>query len=418
MATLVLQIPSRNRLRTGAVADGASRPERAGTEYRYVLSLNGLSVDQHGQAAAALLPKADNVVAMLADADIAWHRIPLPKAPAARLRAALGGVLEEALLDDAEQTHFALAPQAVAGQPTWIAAVNRRWLAGELAALEKAHVFIDRVVPAAWPDELPSGHFAEVEAQADGGAHGVSLTWSHPEGVVCLRLQGALARSLVPQPAPPGTRWSSTPGAAAAAEQWLGAPVNVMAPPERLLQAARTLWNLRQFELARRNRGMRALRDGFKQWRSPAWRPVRYGAVALVAAQLIGLNLWAWSQKRAVEAKRVAAVQLLQASFPNVRAVLDAPLQMNREVQTLRTLAGKPGDTDLEPMLQAAAAAWPPDRPPVENLRFEPGKLSLAATGWDPAQVEQFRGRLRPAGWQVDAADGRVVLTRAARGTP
>ena len=51
---------------------------------------------------------------------------------------------------------------------------------------------------------------------------------------------------------------------------------------------------------------------------------------------------------------------------------------MQRETQALRTLAGKPGDSDLEPMLQAAAAAWPNERPPVENLRFEPGKLTLA----------------------------------------
>ena len=60
-------------------------------------------------------------------------------------------------------------------------------------------------------------------------------------------------------------------------------------------------------------------------------------------------------------------------------------------------------------MLQAAAAAWPNERPPVENLRFEAGKLTLAATGWSDAQIEQFRGVLRPAGFQVDASEGRLV---------
>jgi general secretion pathway protein L len=56
---------------------------------------------------------------------------------------------------------------------------------------------------------------------------------------------------------------------AAAAEQWLGTSVNVMPPAQRLLQAARTLWNLRQFELARRNRGLRALRDTEPQAAAP-----------------------------------------------------------------------------------------------------------------------------------------------------
>ena len=85
---------------------------------------------------------------------------------------------------------------------------------------------------------------------------------------------------------------------------------------------------------------------------------------------------------------------------------------MARETQSLRTLAGKSGENDLEPMLQAAATAWPGERPPVENLRFEPGKLTLAASGWSDAQIEQFRAALRPSGFRVDASEGRLVLTR------
>jgi general secretion pathway protein L len=89
---------------------------------------------------------------------------------------------------------------------------------------------------------------------------------------------------------------------------------------------------------------------------------------------------------------------------------------MARETQSLRTLAGKTGESDLEPMLQAAAAAWPGERPPVENVRFEPGKLTLAASGWSDAQIEQFRAALRPTGFRVDASEGRLVLTRTRTG--
>jgi len=89
---------------------------------------------------------------------------------------------------------------------------------------------------------------------------------------------------------------------------------------------------------------------------------------------------------------------------------------MQREVQALRSIAGKPGDTDLEPMLVAAASAWPADRPPVDNLRYEPGKLILAAAGWSDQQIAQFRGMLQPAGWQVESAEGRLTLSRARPG--
>ena len=419
MSTLVVQIPQRQRLRgsTGELAPPASS---LSTEYSYVMSPDGLALESQGRCAAALLPKATSVVAVLADADVSWHRIALPKAPAARLRAALGGVLEEALLEDADDVHLALAPDAVAGQPTWVAAMSRRWLRSELAALEKAEVFVDRVVPMAWPDDPPLGHFAETEDVADGVAHGIALNWAHPNGVASVRLQGGLARALVPQPAPAETRWSATPGAVAAAEAWLGGPVRVMAPGQRLLQAARSLWNLRQFDLARGNRGARALRDTARQFFSREWRPVRFGIAALLVAQVIGLNLWAWHQRGAIEAKQAAMKSLVKTTYPNVSpqdVQRDADAVMQRETQALRTLAGKPGETDLETMLQAAASAWPPERPPVETLRFEPGRLTLSAAGWSDAQVAQFRSLLGPGGWTVESSEGRLTLARARPGS-
>ena len=142
MSILVIQIPSRRRLAAGA----SGIPAAAGTDLAYI-STDGRSVQAQGEAAAALLPRATTVIAVLADADASWHRITRPKAPANRLRAALVGVLEEALLDEPEAVHLALAPGATAGQPTWVAAVDKAWLQQELASLQKAGVFVDRVVP-------------------------------------------------------------------------------------------------------------------------------------------------------------------------------------------------------------------------------------------------------------------------------
>jgi len=418
MSTLVVQIPPRSRLRSSL---GAAAPEASGlaTDYVYVSSPDGLALEAQGHCAASLLPKATTVIAVLGDADVSWHRITLPKAPAARLRAALGGVLEDALLEEDDDVHLALAPAATPGQPTWVAAVSRRWLRAELAALEKADVFVDRVVPMAWPDDPPIGHFAETEVDPGSTAHGIALHWAHADGVASVRLQGGLARALVPSPAPAETRWSATPGAVAAAEQWLGSPVRVMAPGQRLLQAARSLWNLRQFDLARRTRGGRALRDSARKFFSPAWRPVRFGIVGLVVAQIVGLNLWAWHQRSEIEAKQLAMQTLVKTTYPNVSAQdvqRDADAVMQRETQALRTLAGKPGDADLEPMLQAAASAWPADRPPVETMRFEPGRLTLTAPGWSDAQIAQFRGLLRTSGWAVESTEGRLILSRARPG--
>ena len=414
MSTLVIQLPERPRLHARAMDDAAPDPGRR-REYVYVTSADGIEFEAQGDAAAALLPRRSQVIAVVREADVAWHRVLLPKAPASRLRAALTGVIEEALLEDAESAHLAVAPLAVAGAPAWVAAIDKAWLEEELAALQKGGVFVDRVVPMAWPDEPPIGHF-HVSATSDPTAPGGTvLTWANADGVATVRLDGGLARALVPNPAPVSTRWTAAPIAAVAAEQWLGAPVTVMPIEQRLLQAGRSLWNLRQFDLARKTRGARAARDWLRQAMSPAWRPVRIGAALLVVAQIVGLNLWAWHQKSAIEARRSAIQALVKATYPRVSEAdiqRDARAVMLRETQALRALAGKPSDSDLEPMLQAAAAAWPNERPPVENLRFESGKLTLAASGWSDAQIAQFRGVLRPAGFQVDASEGRLVVTR------
>ncbi len=418
MSIVVVQLPERQRLSARGGPPPEESSSRLGTEYGYVTSTDGLLMTGQGTCGAALLPRAATVVAMLADTDVSWHRITLPKAPAARLRAALVGVLEEALLEDAEDVHLAVAPGATAGQPTWVAAVDRRWLRAELAALEKADVFVDRIVPASWPDDPPSGHFAETSA-GSGPDQGVLLHWAHAGGVANIQLQGGLSRALVPRPAPAGTRWSATPGAVAAAEQWLGMPVNVMSRAERALQAARSLWDLRQFDLAQRTRGARALRDGLRRFASPQWRPVRWGLAALVVAQIAGLNLWAWHHRSTIEARQKAIQAAVRTAFPRVSDLdvqRDAAAVMQREVQALRTLAGKPGDTDLEPMLMAAASAWPADRPPVETLRYEGGRLTLTAPGWSEQQVGQFRSLLQGAGWQVESNGAQMVMSRGRPG--
>jgi general secretion pathway protein L len=415
MSTLVVQIPPRPRLRARS-ADAVDADSRGSAEYSYALTSDGLALVSQGRCAPSLLPKATSVVAVLSDSDVSWHRITLPKAPAARMPAALIGMLEDALLEEAETVHLAVAPDASAGQPTWIAATDRAWLGAELAILEKSLVFVDRVVPIAWPDEPPCGHFEEdanaPQESGDGGT-AITLSWAHADGVAFLPLRGTLARTLLPTPLPEGAHWTATPGAAAAAEEWLGTRVAVTSTGHRALKAARSLWNLRQFALARKTRGARALRDVWRQFQTPTWRPLRYGLMALVVVQLLGLNLWAGYQSNVLATKKKSMLALLQATFPNVRGGLDVPLEMQRETDALRTAAGKPGDADLEPMLQAAAAAWPPDRPPVDQLKYEPGRLTLKAEGWSPEQIDRFNSQVRPAGWRVDVNEGLLVLTRA-----
>jgi general secretion pathway protein L len=413
----VIQLPPRDRL--GARAAGAEPGAglRLPGEWPFVLSNDGRSVAQQGSAPLALLPRADELLLLLADADVSWHPVNVPKAPAARLRAALVGVMEEALLDDDDALHFALAPDAAPGRTGWVAVTQRPRLVAALQALQVAGLNVQRVLPGCLPVAAGGpahGHFYTADP-SQGDVPCLSLASEH--GVLNLRLAGSLGRAL--QPVEAGTRWTATPAAAAAAERWLGTPVAVLTDAEHALQATQGTANLMQFDLVPRHRGTLALRDAAHRFFSREWRTVRWGLVALLLLQLVGLNAYAWQQRQVLAAKRQAMADLLRSAHPGVRAVLDAPLQMERETERLRTAAGKAGDGDLESLLAACAAAWPDGAAPVQGLRFEPGKLSMVAPGWGEPQLLQFKDRLRSAGLGAELAEGRVNVTRlAAKGAP
>ena len=421
MTLLVIQLAARPN--AWSEVGAAATPGANLVTFQHVLSVDGIAVGQVARANAAALPRADSVVAVLPASDVAWHRATLPKAPPARMRQALAGMLEEQLLDEPEDSHLAIAPQARAGDLGWIAATHRGWLTRQLAILEEAGVIVDRVVPACAPSERqserPTGHFSVRSAQGDVGATGGTtdslwLSWSDFRGALCLPTAGGLARSMVP-PGASAAVWSATPAAAATAERWLGAPVSVRSEAEQALTAARSGWNLRQFELAAHARGLRALRGMGRKMLGDHWRPLRWGMAALVLVHVLGLNLWAWLQQRGIDERRAELTAVLRASHPQVRSILDAPLQMQRETELLRAAAGRAGPEAFESMLALAAAAWPDARPPLERLKYEPGRLVVPAAGWMPAQIQQLRGKLEAAGGKLDASDTELSIARAPR---
>lgn len=429
MSVLLLLLPPCPR-----AAGASARPPG---RWRYVWSANGTNVDRSGSAATELLPKADSIVAVVGAADLSWQRITLPRAPAARLRAALAGALEDQLLEEPETLHFALPPKPEAGTPTWVVALNKAWLKNLLEAIEASGRNVDRVVPEVWPDAAARGHFHSAASAAavlddptgtlgdTAEAHPL-LTLATASGACQLRLGGTLAGPLARQMLGSGpVQFTATANAAAAAEAWLDQQglaqrVSLCSEHQHLLAAASSPWNLRQFDLLPQLRGTRALRDAARRLGSPAWRPARWGLAALVGLQLVGLNAYAWQQQRTLQAKREQALNLLKTTHPQVRAVLDAPLQMQRENERLLAAAGKPGGTDFETLLAAAAVAWPEGMAAAQSLRFENGQLQLSVPGAGEAQAAALRERLRGQGLEARLQDNRVVVQRASNtgGTP
>ena len=100
---------------------------------------------------------------------------------------------------------------------------------------------------------------------------------------------------------------------------------------QRAVVAAQSDWDLAQGEWAQ-GTSQRFLRLAQHVWQTlfhtPAWRSVRIGLATLLALQVLGLNAMAWREQRALDLHKAQLSQILTATFPSVRLVIDAPLQV------------------------------------------------------------------------------------------
>lgn len=420
MRHLVVALPAPPRGEGSGIAPPSSGS--AGLELDYALgTADALSpaVAQSGRAAASLLPQPQGagaeVIALLPAAAVSWHAVQLPKGVSAnasaspRLRAVLDGLLEDRLLDEPERLHLVISPQPTANGRHWVAACDREWLRGWCAVLEAAQRPVDRIVPEAAP--LPAG---AALLQISGDADHPQACLADTEGVWCAPLAALSQATALPD----ALDVCCEPQVAAQAEQQLQRNVRVLSAAQRRLQAADSGWNLAQAEFDASG-GRRAMRNAGKRaaqalW-APQWRAARWGAAALVLAHLVGLNAWALHEQRALAAKRAAIEGTLTATFPQVKVVIDAPLQMEREIAALRRASGATSSADLEALLAVLAQALLADRVPG-RIEFASGELRASGLALQPAEAASLRERVQSRGGSAEVQGDMLVLR--SRGTP
>lgn len=367
------------------------------------------AVDTADHARVGQLPPADELVLVLPAQRLSWQRLDLPRVPRARLPQALAGLLEERLLSDPAQLHFAVAPDAAPGQPTWVAVCDKAWLKQALQFFETAGRPVSRVVPQTAP--LAAGLSARWQALGQPGA--AWLLRSADDGVQCLPFDALAAEWLRVEAA----ATQAEPALAAWAEQLAGAPVAVCSPAQSLLQAAQSPWNLAQFDLALRNQ--RWLSGALRHWQvwraAPAWRPLRWGLLACVLVQVVGLNVWAWQERADLQAKQAALGQLLNRHFPAL-PVVDPVLQMQRELSALQRATSALAPDDLEALLSAVAREAP-DLPAATGLSYQAQSLTLHGLDLPPDAAASLTDRLARAGYRGDFTGNTLRVQLQLTGT-
>lgn len=407
MSILILSLP----------ANGPATP----AELPYVLSDDGTRATRTGQCAAALLPapgRTGETVAVIPVQRLSWQRVTLPQGALSqgqRLRAVLEGLLEDQLLDEPAALHFALPPGAAAGAPIWVAVCERAWLHATLQALEAAGHRVDRIVPACAPGPT-----------ASGGVECTVIGTPDDAQALLAGLGETLATSLLPLTSPALAQWlgedtllRAEPAVAQLAEHAFGRPVALQSPGEGLLAAARGAWDLAQFDLAnnRRQRVLRGLASGANAlWRAPEWRATRWALGLLVLVHIAALNLWAWQDARALARQQTAVRGVLTQSFPQVKLVVDAPVQMEKEVQLLRQQTGALSTGDLENLLSAAAAILPADQTPT-RIAYADGQLQLTGLTLTPEQLAPLAPQWAARALAARSENGTLTL-HATSGQP
>jgi general secretion pathway protein L len=348
---------------------------------------------------------------------LSWHKVQLPKTPKHQVRAVLEGLLEDRLLEDVSAIHFALGPAAQHADPdgVWVCTCNKPWLQQLLAILDQAESGVQRIIPEWAPSLGADTNAPQVWAHAVQGEAHLSLGFSH--GTLHLPLEHTPPAFLhqlfagapgVPEP----VSGQATPDTLATAEAALsGFRWSLQGTGAQWLQMARLPWNLAQFDVQlaqNRHAGHRLLKAWRQLWQAPAWRPVRWGLGLLVAMQMVGLNAMAWSLNRQLVAVQLQTQTVLQQTFPHITLVLDAPLQMARELTRLKQAQGQVDGQAFESLLQtlgqAQQATW-------QGIRYDGQQVLLrpAASG---EALASLQAALAGSSWQISPSGTENGSTR------
>ena len=317
-------------------------------------------------AAPTLSTHAGEVVAVVPHSRLSWLRVQLPPAShGPRLQSVLHGLLEDRLLDDPQQLHLVLPPEAEAiartGGETVVAVCDKSWLRDVMAPLQAVNLTVQRIVPELSPCNPPTLHVMGEPDQSHSvlcHAHGVTLLPPHTAQWHALTDLNQDDLDIRAEPA-----------MVARVESTLQRQPTLQSAAQRWVQSTRSTWDLAQGEWAQ-GRAQRVQRQVLAAWQTllhaPAWKPVRWGVAALIALQVLGLNVLAWREHSALNAQQAALQNILKTTFPSVTLVIDAPLQMQREVDALQQKSGTASSTDFEPLLAALASVLPAGQTPQQ----------------------------------------------------
>jgi general secretion pathway protein L len=352
-----------------------------------------------GHATLANLPRTEACELVIPAEAALLTRASLPRGSKQKMRQLLAYAIEDRLVTEPDVVHVAAGPTLADGQ-TALVVVDKAWMARVLARFNEAGLRPRSVWPETLLPKLPAdgwvmvwdgrGGFLRSGEYAGMSLDGGSST--QPPAALVLSVAEARTAATLPQhlllrlhedtPPPDVEAWSHVLGVTV--EVGIGwKPLqhpDVIHGGINLLQGA--------FVPAGMARGW---------W--PGMRLPLILAGLIVLLQIGATTTEWWRLSREKHQLQAAMEKSFREAFPDARVIVDAPLQMQRNLAELRGAAGQMSPSDFLPLLSRVAAALDADsRGSLRAIHYEASQLSLDVPVADQAAADQLVKRLTAAG--------------------
>lgn len=400
----------------------------ASTVVSYVALGGGQARDSAGETPIALLPKATQADLVFDTGDVFVAALDAPKLSEAKLRLALPNLLEDRLLADPADCHFAFDMPRSGGSTTIssapklpVAVIDRGLLTRALDVLAEAGYKARAAYSEIYTVPAPAAGVLSV--RADRG-RGIARSARH-DGFAFDLGEAAGSGSDIEVPAALllavrqlGIKRISAYGRDAERIFKLAGPLGVtvdLAQREVDVTATEGAVNLLQASFAQRGAfttfAVARLRTG-------SLKPFAiWGAVA-AATFIAGMNLYWLKLESEARALRAGMETAFRSAFPEATAVVDPVLQTKRQLGSLRSRAGIPSADDFTVLnIQAAQLMSMAPVGSVAGVEYRDGSLKVKfkpGNALDPGLQNSLRAQAVQLGLNLRfESDGSARLSPA-----
>jgi general secretion pathway protein L len=369
----------------------------------WVLRDKAGAVMRRGEGPLSAMPKADSVQVVVPASMVLLAQVKVPTRNRRKMFQLLPYIVEEKLMYDPDSIHVAAGPQLPGGE-TVVAVIDKAWMKRVIGVLQGAGLPPWRMWPETLMPAVPLGTWTVawngregfvrtgmVSGQSlDGGSAG-----SPPLGLLLAAKEAAEKGSAPRKINLLLAEGSDQPDL----ESWasrLGVEVAVSGAWD---------WSAAAYGM---DKGVNLLQGEFTPARFEPDSRQRLRIPLILAGIIIMLQLGGgladWLMLSYEKHQLDAGMQkAFRQAFPEAKVVVDAPLQMQRNLAELRHARGLSDPEDFLPMLaKVAPVLSQPEPVSIQSIQYENGSLKIEVKLRGTQTPEQIRGSIQSAGMKAD----------------